>query len=330
MLVPNPSQKTYGVLHTENYFLFVGFCKKVESEEIQKVDIYLDDKLIDTVLADKELQKIEDIYDIEGFGFTYDLDEKYIGPKGTISFKNHITKENLQNSPYELVDKNNPQFNESRFLYSLTQDIVKEKIKDMYCPNSIGFLATEENLGDEDFVGYIKELISKYPDINIKSFCFNKKQKILANSIFGDKIDFSIIDNIMVLINNIEIFIFNTLPSPFLRKIFMIIKYYCELIGVIQFSKEMDTHLLSSETTTHPALSNPKAYGLDKNELSKYNNNFYRLIYSKYFEKSYEDNMSLHSLLNIESILYFINDRQFKKHMNRINKITMNILNIKV
>ena len=53
MIVPSKNQKTYGVLHTENYFSFLGFCKKVNSDEIQKVDIYLDDVLIDiTVLND--------------------------------------------------------------------------------------------------------------------------------------------------------------------------------------------------------------------------------------------------------------------------------------
>ena len=67
MLVPKSNQKTYGVLHPKNYFSFIGFCKKVNSEEIQKVDIYLDDKLIDTISADKKLQKIEDIYDPMSF-----------------------------------------------------------------------------------------------------------------------------------------------------------------------------------------------------------------------------------------------------------------------
>ena len=42
MILPKANQKSYGVVHTENYFSFTGFCKKVNSDEIQKVDIYLD------------------------------------------------------------------------------------------------------------------------------------------------------------------------------------------------------------------------------------------------------------------------------------------------
>ena len=53
MILPKANQKSYGVVHTENYFSFTGFCKKVNSDEIQTVDIYLDDVLIDiTVLND--------------------------------------------------------------------------------------------------------------------------------------------------------------------------------------------------------------------------------------------------------------------------------------
>jgi hypothetical protein len=110
MILPKNNQKSYGVLHTENYFSFIGFCKKVNSDEIQSVDIYLDDKLIDTILADKKLQKIEDIYDIEGFGFTYNLEEKYIGRKHKVSFKNTETKEELQNSPYTLINNSHERF----------------------------------------------------------------------------------------------------------------------------------------------------------------------------------------------------------------------------
>ena len=103
----------------------------------------------------KKLQKIEDIYDIEGFGFTYNLPEKYIGEKLVIYFKNHQTKEDLQNSPYTLINKNNENFNEARFLYSLSQPIYEEKIKNIYCPNSIGFLATDINLNDQCFMNFI-------------------------------------------------------------------------------------------------------------------------------------------------------------------------------
>ncbi len=184
MIVPSKNQKAYGVLHSENYFSFLGFSKKVNSDEIQKVDVYLDDILIDTIIADKHLQKIEDIYELNGFGFTYILPNEYIGQKSLISFKNHDTQENLQNSPYELIKEKHPKFNEALFLNSLKNPIDKEKIKDVYCPNSIGFLASEENLEDKEFIEYLEELNKKFSNINFKIFYMNNQLKEDAKRVF--------------------------------------------------------------------------------------------------------------------------------------------------
>ena len=209
MIVPSKNQKTYGVIHTENYFSFLGFCKKVNSDKIQKVDIFVNDTLIDTIVADKHIEKIEDIYELEGFGFIYNLPDKYIGQKNLISFKNHETKEDLQNSPYELIDETHPKFNEARFLNSLEKPIDEEKVKDMYCPNSIGFLATDNNLNDEDFINYIKELYNKFTHITFKAFYFNENQKKLIERIFDTNLKLSKIISINDILNSMEIYLCN-------------------------------------------------------------------------------------------------------------------------
>ena len=147
MTRPIQPNKTYGVLHTENCFSFLGFAKKVGSDETQKIDVFLDDKLIDTIEANEFIQKIDDMYDVESKAFTYNLQIKYIGQKSTISFKIHDSQEDLLNSPYTLIDKNHEDFNEAKFLHSLSEPI-SEEMKNMYKPNSIGFLATKDNLED--------------------------------------------------------------------------------------------------------------------------------------------------------------------------------------
>ena len=161
MTRPMQLDKTYGVLHTENYFSFLGFAKKVGSDEIQKIDVFLDDKLIDTIEANEFIQKIDDMYDVESKAFTYNLPTQYIGKKAIISFKNHDSGEELLNTPYTLIDKNHEKFNEAKFLQSLNEPL-SDELKNMYKPNSIGFLATKENLEDEEFVGYIKELMKRF------------------------------------------------------------------------------------------------------------------------------------------------------------------------
>src|SRR5574344_1642975 len=143
MTSPIQPNKTYGVLHKESYFSFVGFAKKIGSEEAQQIDIYLDDKLIDTIKADKFIQKLDDMYDVENQAFTYNLPTKYMGEKASISFKNHNSQDELLNSPYTLIDKNHEKFNEAKFLHSLNEPLCEE-LRNMYKPNCVGFLSAKE------------------------------------------------------------------------------------------------------------------------------------------------------------------------------------------
>ncbi|WP_157351425.1 hypothetical protein [Aliarcobacter butzleri] len=203
MTSPIQPDKTYGVLHTESFFSFLGFAKKIGSSETQKVDIYLDNKLIDTIEANKFIEKIDDMYDVENQAFSYNLPTEYIGKKATISFKNHDSGEELLNSPYTLIDKNHESFNEARFIHSLNEPI-SEELRNMYKPNSIGFLATKENLEDDEFVQYIKKIQKRFPRVEFKTFYFNNHQKKLAEEVFNDinNIQFIIPKNIYQINEN--------------------------------------------------------------------------------------------------------------------------------
>src|SRR5574344_2974182 len=169
MTSPIQLGKTYGVLHTESFFSFLGFAKKIGSDEIQKIDVFLDDKLIDTIISNEFIQKIDDMYDVENKAFTYNLPTQYICKKAIISFKNHDSGEELLNSPYTLIDKNHEKFNEAKFIQRLNEPI-SEELKNMYKPNTIGFLATKENMEDEEFLEYIKDLMERFPDVEFKGF----------------------------------------------------------------------------------------------------------------------------------------------------------------
>lgn len=120
-MIQNRTEKTYGVLHCKNYFSFYGFCKKVGSHNTQKIDVYLDDTLLNTIEANLSLTKIEQLYDLENFAFSYTLPEKYIGEVHSIHFKSSLTHEELKFSPHSLVNKEDKLFNQASFLHSLTQ-----------------------------------------------------------------------------------------------------------------------------------------------------------------------------------------------------------------
>src|SRR5574344_228400 len=210
MISPIQTGKTYGVLHTESFFSFLGLEKKVGSDEIQKIDVFLDDKLIDTIEANEFIQKIDDMYDVESKAFTYNLPTQYMGKKAILSFKNHDSGEELLNSPYTLIDRNHESFNEAKFLHSLEGNFDNEKIQNINPKDSIGFLATEDNLLNKDLIKLINIFLEKNIDTRFKVFYFNNEQKKLISEKFNkylSKFDFIIPKDIYDITNNTSIYI---------------------------------------------------------------------------------------------------------------------------
>ncbi|WP_148570521.1 hypothetical protein [Aliarcobacter cryaerophilus] len=210
MTSPIQLGKTYGVLHTESFFSFLGFAKKVGSNEIQKIDVFLDNKLIDTIEANEFIQKIDDMYDVESKAFTYNLPIQYIGKKAIISFKNHDSGEELLNSPYTLIDKNHEKFNEAKFLHSLEGNFDNEKIQNINPKDSIGFLATEDNILNKDLIKLINVFLEQNLETRFKAFYFNNQQKKLISEKFNkylSQIDFIIPKDIYDLASSTSIYI---------------------------------------------------------------------------------------------------------------------------
>lgn len=329
MLVPFKNSKSYGVLHTENYFSFLGFSKKVNSEEVQKIDIFLDDTLIDTIIADKHIEKIEDIYELEGFGFEYILPNKYVGQKSIISFKNHGTKEHLQNSPYELITSIHPKFNEYSFSNSLLNEIDLNKIKNLYCPNTIGFLAVEGNLTDTNFIEYIKEIIKKFPDWKIKALYFNNEQEKLCKKTFlnTQDIEFLPISSIYDLIKNIEIYIHNTSYNNFFfLKPQQILLYSADDIVVMNFDFKifnltLEEHSSSLMKKGFPFYDNPYYFGFDDLDIKFSEGNVHKLIASKIPNNKNFD-MSLTKTLKqntFDHLNIALNNMEYKSYMNGLH-----------
>jgi hypothetical protein len=321
MIVPSKNQKTYGVLHTENYFSFLGFCKKVNSDKIQKVDILIDNTLIDTIIADKHIEKIEDIYELEGFGFTYLLPNEYVGQKNLISFKNHETQENLQNSPYELINESHPKFNEIAFLNSLENPVNEENFKDIYCANSIGFLATEENLADKEFIEYLKELIIKFPHTEFKAFYFKNNEKELINHQLKEICNVILLSNISYI--NTTIFLvgrFNPINTVQVNKIIMklhdtFVSYFFDDISMMKPSSEQ---LRRDNQLYKNALLNaniPESFWINHFELSLLN-----YINSIQSTEKLDENVSLFKMRHFDYIKIALENKNFIDMFYKIKK----------
>jgi hypothetical protein len=331
MTSPIQPNKTYGVLHTESFFSFLGFAKKVGSDEIQKVDVFLDDKLIDTIEANEFIQKIDDMYDVESKAFTYNLPTQYIGKKAIISFKNHDSGEELLNSPYTLIDKTHEKFNEAKFLHSLSEPL-SEELKNMYKPNCVGFLATKENLEDEEFVGYIKELIERFPNVEFKGFCFNKKQ---ISKIKNLDIQIVHIISYTEIIKNISIFItplyLNNVNSLLIKLIItnsqILINYYSKEFAtknIDTFNKELESDFMKM-----------RKYGtiykfLDNEVLNAQNYLF--LVFKTYMNRVNDETLfdftSLKELLYFQTIACALVSPEFPKYMSHLRNTDIKLLGV--
>ncbi len=122
MIIPKRDAREYGAVHIDNYLTFIGFCKKVSSEDSCSVDIYMDGKKLDTVVADKCIENIENIYDIQGHCFKFDLEEKHFDKSHLLEFKASENNEELVNSGIQTIDKNHEKFEEFKLANSLSDN----------------------------------------------------------------------------------------------------------------------------------------------------------------------------------------------------------------
>ncbi len=120
-------------------------------------------------------------------------------------------------------------------------------------PNSIGFFAIEDNLTNKDFINYVKEVLKRFPEVELKLFYFFEFQKIQAQFVFKqelNKIELSIPNNISNITSSVEIWLETYDNTINIRKIDDIILNNYENIYSVMFDKsekalkELETELI--------------------------------------------------------------------------------------
>ncbi len=292
MTSPIQPDKTYGVLHTESFFSFLGFAKKIGSNETQKIDVYLDDKLIDTIEANKFIEKIDDMYDVENQAFSYNLPTEYIGKKATISFKNHDSQDELLNSPYTLIDKNHESFNEARFIHSLNEPI-SEDLKNMYKSNSVGFLATKENLEDDEFVEYINQIMNDFPAYKFVALYIDKNlTKEIKNKFGNNSLELIELKDKKDIFANLEVYLSNyqkNLQSRIENSIiYYLINNATNIIGIgllLNFNMTLKKFEEDNQIYFGKLLNSLDLLGFDNDDIKKYGSSFYEIYFKKNSER---------------------------------------------
>lgn len=284
--------KIYGAVETETFISFEGFCKKIYATEQQEIEVFIDKEKIDTIKANDKIPSIEDkyeVFDTIGFCFKYTLPKKYLGEKHLLEFKTKDGK-HLLHSPIVTIDSLNEKYNEYCFLESL-KEVDREKIKDMYCPNCIGFLATKENLEDEEFVRYIKELIEKFPTLSFKALYFDVSSRNKLEQVVGvDNLEVVLLDSIETLLKACYIVVFNAATLETYNTLWNFITLNCKNIHTFAYEHNW---------------INKK---IDINTINRFDFLFKSTIYES---KKLSETKTLYELWFYDSIEYAINSQSF-------------------
>lgn len=209
--------KIYGAVESESYITFTGFCKRIYDTAQQSVDVFIDEEKVATLLANEKIRDIEEkyeVFDTNGFCFTYELPKKYIGQKHKLEFKTQEGKQ-LLHSPTHTIDKFSPLYNQAMFIESLHQPIQYHALENGYTKNALSFIAIEENLGDEAFIEFILEMSKKYKELSLSIFYFNEHQKNQATKIFNQIKNKNFINpsSVEEIIKNSEIYVHNVIEE---------------------------------------------------------------------------------------------------------------------
>lgn len=281
--------KIYGAVETETFMTFQGFCKKIYDTTQQEIEIFIDDKKIDTLLANEKIPNIEDkyeVFDTNGFCFNYKLPKEYIGGKHKLEFKT-LDGEQLVHSPIVTVDSSNEKYNEYLFLESLNEPIDTEKIKDIYCPNSIGFLATEENLEDKEFLDYIIQLMQDFPKVHFKALIFNQNSTTNVEEKFNQQsLDIVVLSDIINIFHNVEVYLSNNDRNELDTKILLWLRkhssdVFCVGLSLNQKNITVKTHEQTNQLYFIKFFDNLDYLGFLQQDIQKYGNTFHEVYFKK-------------------------------------------------
>jgi hypothetical protein len=184
---------------------------KIDFASIKVIRVCVNNEEIEILNVNHSDELTNNIFDLKQFRINYELDAKYTGQENKLKF--YYSDENQSfKVEIHMPTRNDTHFNEFVFKNSLKATIDKKRLENLYEKNAIGFLATEENLEDEDFVNYIKELMVRFSWLTFRAFYFNDEQKQKVESIFilQSSLEVMGIKDIYELTSKIEILV---LPS---------------------------------------------------------------------------------------------------------------------
>lgn len=288
----------------------MGIEMKIDFDTIKVIRVYVDDKEIDVLHVDHTDALINNLFDLKQICINYKLDEKYAGKTDKLKFYYSDESESFK-VEIHMPSREDKHYNEFTFNNSLVAAIDKKRIENLYEKDAIGFLAVEENLEDEDFMNYIKELMARFSQVTFKAFYLNQEQKQLIGEVFEKRIETFKLFNIVDLANNSEIFITRN-SYQFDMQLYNLILDNFHNIYVVNYEPSIRETLLNDfdNTFANRSIELAEKYGfeVDMKKLKKSNFNKYKyliILVNEILDHQVIDNFDLYN--NFYEYIYFEN-----------------------
>ncbi|MDY0121326.1 MAG: DUF115 domain-containing protein [Sulfurimonas sp.] len=256
-------------------------------DSVQTIDIYCEDEKIDSFGCSDMKAEQGRVFDVDMRGILYDVPDAYQEKIDAICFKDAKTSEELPQAFVDVIRRDDEKYNELSFMKSLEEPIDEEKIRDLYCPNAIGFLATEENLEDEEFVGYINQIMNDFPKTHFKALVFNQNSTINIKEKFNqESLEVVMLSNIIDIFNNLEVYLSNNDRNKFDTNILLWLRkhsldVFCIGLSLNQKNIAIKTHELNNQNYFQKFFENIEYLGFLQQDIEKYGNTFHETYFKK-------------------------------------------------
>ncbi len=324
--------KIYGAVQSESFITFTGFCKRIYDTAQQSVDVFIDEKKVDTILADQKIPDIEnkyEVFDTNGFCFTYELPKEYIGQKHKLEFK---TKdgEQLLHSPIITISPEHPFYNEWKFFNTIENIIIDEDNAKLYRKNAIGIVVIDEILENIEYMMYLKTLITKFSGVQFQIFYFNDLQKQSIKKYLGNNavnVEYIIPTNIYSITSQIEIYMFKAHTNHKLyNELYKLFSLYFDNIYPMYYN-QLEQKATSEKFTKlyhilHEWVMNDyEKLGLTKKDIENADGNYQKLVYN-HIINVIDDTTNPFEFECFDKIMLVLKNEEFKQYCKKLTKFT--------
>jgi len=264
--------------------------------EVETIDVYVENEKIDSFTT-KELQANEGrIFDVDMRGILYDVSDAYQTQLNAVVFRDAKSGDSLPRAFVDVIKRDDAKYNELSFMKSLEEPIDAKVAEMTFTPKSIGFLVTQDNLEDSDFMEYIQELRQHFKDITICGFCFNEVQaKQARSSVNNSAIEIHVVKEMLAMLQHISIYIFNSKYPKSMLELYWHVIYNFKNIAYIRY----DAKVLDMDIATKDAKSKRSVF-LQASQyfsLKVEDESLYKTIYNPILKELGEEPLDVHQSL---------------------------------